>query len=131
MRVALPDLKVEVRPDGRRFVPDPSPLKDMPPAQRLRRIKAMLELAALQGDVSAACELLRNYRWEREQRRKRDDQRAIAKVDSASSVTPEVARLLEEISQTPSDRAKQCNDEKNCGARGPAGESTDSDRMPR
>ena len=121
MRVALPDLEVEV--DGRRFVPDPSPLKDMPPAQRLRRIKAMLELAALQGDVSAACELLRNHRWERERRRQRDDHRAIAVGDSASSVTPEVERLLEEtLSQSPSIRAKQCDDEENCGARGPASE---------
>lgn len=83
--VSIPRLEIETRQNGRRFVQDPSPLKDMPPAQRLRRIKAVLELAALQGDVSAACELLRQQRWEAEMRREAEGKRVVRVVDSLSA----------------------------------------------
>lgn len=59
----VPAAEVETRPDGRLFVRDPSPLRDMKPAQRLRRVLGMLEAAAMLGDVSAARELVSHARW--------------------------------------------------------------------
>lgn len=63
-------INVESRklPDGRLWVDDPSPMRDMPPARRLRRILGVLEAAALAGDVSAARSLIEHARWAHEVR---------------------------------------------------------------
>ena len=71
---------------------DPSPLRDLPQGQRVRRLVGLLELLASHGDGGAAAEALRHHRWAEEMRRGKAPQRvdlhatgAITVIDTLSA----------------------------------------------
>ena len=83
-RPTINPAKVTVRPDGRIDVENPSPLRDMPPKQRLVRVLGVLEAATMLGDVQAARELLGHSRWLHEVRYGKPTARV--EVESSGSI---------------------------------------------
>lgn len=65
---------------GKVWADDPSPLRDMTPAQRERRMVALLECAANYGDASAAREWLAHFRWRVEMKKGKPTQRTAGEL---------------------------------------------------
>lgn len=85
---------------GRVWIDDASPLRDMTPGTRLRRIIGVMEAAAMAGDVTAAKGLLDFHRWRREMKEGRPRQRSdiaiagsVVVVDTLGTPDAETARL--------------------------------------
>ena len=99
----LPHLEERTTKAGkvRYFMANPSPLRDMSPAQRFARVVGLMEAAAMAGDVNAARELVKHHQWRTEMTKGKPPQShkidAVARVEVYDSISELPADVLEQM----------------------------------